>query len=155
MKDMFGITEITEKYVSSRRAEGFYVRLGWSEGRPSVSAGFNNKQFGSREKALEAAVVFRDNELGKLQKAGKWPVEKVLTKPMRNNKSGVLGVSRTRQWSRGKPSKDIYVWQASWHDPETKKPVNAKFSERKWGAEVAFDMACACREAKKNIYASM
>jgi len=148
--NMFGITELNYKHPS--RIPGFNVRLGWCNGKPSVNAEFSLKDYDSRGQALLKAILFRDKQLAKLIKEGKWPVEKSRTKPLKNNKSGVLGVSRTPQWSRNGPSKKIFVWQACWRDSVTNKAVSVKFSENKWGKETAFDMACACREAKQNIY---
>lgn len=151
--DMFGITELTWKHSS--RLPGFNVRLGWCNGRPSINAEFTIRDYKSRGKALHEAVLFRDKQLLKLKKEGKWPVDRTRTKPLKNNKSGVLGVSRTPQWGRGGPSKDIFVWQACWRDSVTRKAVSVKFSEKKWGKDVAFQMACACREARENIYKGM
>jgi len=148
--DMFGITELTTKHAS--RISGFNVRLGWCDGKPSVNAEFAMRDFESRGKALHKAVLFRDEQLAKLKREGKWPVDRGRTKPLKNSKSGVLGVSRTPQWGRSGPSKEIFVWQACWLDPVTKKAVSVKFSEKKWGEDIAFDMACACREAKENIF---
>ncbi len=150
MKTMFGITELTENHAN--RVAGFIVRLGWCAGRPSIHQEFSTEDFGGREHALQAAKTFRDEQLEKLKQEGKWPVERILTKPQCNNSSGVLGVSRSRQWSQGKPSNDIFCWQATWRCKVKKKAVTVKFSERKWGADTAFAMACACREAKRQIY---
>lgn len=148
--NMFGITELTSKHTS--RVPGFNVRLGWCDGKPSVNAEFAIRDYESRGKALYEAVLFRDTQLAKLKSEGKWPVDRSRVRPLKNSKSGVLGVSRTPQWGRTGPSKDIFVWQACWLDPETKKPISVKFSERKWGKDIAFNMALACREAKENIF---
>lgn len=75
--------------------------------------------------------------------------------PQKNNTSGVVGVSRTKQRDGNGNFSEIYSWQATWKDKETGKAVSARFSEKKWGADTAFSMACACRVAKKNIYSGV
>ncbi len=153
MNKMFGITELTEEH--SNRVPGFNVRLGWKDGKPVINSEFNNSKYGGRDSALAAAVDFRNKELKKLIQAGEWPVDRTHSKPGKRNKSGTVGVHRRKQWGKvnGKscPSDDIYVWVGTW----VKDGVAgaAQFSERKWGEQEAYEMACAARKAKMNPWA--
>ena len=142
---MFGITEIKESYTN--RTPGFQVRLGWKNGLPLIVAEFTT---------LEAATIYRDVELKKLKKAGIWPVDR--HRDMDNltvrNTSGINGVSRNSQ-SRTVNGvivkSSIYRWTATWCVGKTRK--TASFSENKWGADTACQMARECYEARENIHA--
>lgn len=152
--NMFGITELKENHIC--RVLGFNVRLGWKDNKPAINAEFGNKDWGGRNKALKAAIEYRDAEIAKMKATGKWPVDRsrAMDNPQVNNKSGVNGVHRARQWGRfsgGKRGKlNCFGWVASWFT--NGKIKTASFGETKWGAGDAFQMACNCREARANIY---
>ncbi len=73
---MFGITQITDKH--DKRVAGFIIRLGWCDGRASLSMEFSNKKYGGHKQALEKAISCRNEQLSKLKQEGKWPVERIL-----------------------------------------------------------------------------
>ncbi len=151
---MFGITELLEKH--SQRTPGFQVRLGWKDNKPALDTEFSIKDFKTREFALRAATKYRDKELNKMKAAGTWPVDlsRAMNNTQVNNKSGVNGVHRARQWGKlpgGKQGAlNCFSWVASWYIKG--KIKTASFGETKWGQKEAFQMACNCREARSNIY---
>jgi len=149
---MFGITEV-KLYHEGNRKPCFHVRIGWMMKVPKVEKVFNIDEYPSRITALADAKQFRDAELLKLINNGEWPPKTVYKKPWKNNKSGVIGVHRSRQYGGSKSRRkklDCYRWTATWYSQG--KIKTASFGETKWGITTAFKMACACREAKKNLY---
>ncbi len=152
--NMFGITEITPSHTN--RTPGFHVRLGWHEGKPAISKEFHLASYLSKEAILQAAIAYRNIEFESLKRSGNWPIDR--HRDMDNliirNTSGINGVHRARQHGnlpggqRGKLN--CFAWIASWQID--KKLKTASFAELKWGAETAKQMACNCREARRNIY---
>jgi len=153
MNQMFGITEITpELCEKGRRRPSFHVRLGWCDDKPSISEEFYLSKYDTREAALAVVIAFRDISLSQLQAQGKWPVDLTRTKPGVTNTSGTVGVRKSRQWSKANGIRfqtDVVVWTATWSIDA--KNGQCSFSEGRYGAK-AFDMAFACRKAKRNIY---
>jgi len=146
---MFGITKITEKHTT--RANGFFVRLGYSNRKPLITKSFKLSQFNnSTSGCLKAAKAFRDNELLRLKEDGLYPPDKRKVKPLTNSKSGVCGVSRTHQRSGGEAIPNLYIWQASWINDDRTKGY-ASFAEKKYGGDNAFKLACASRNEKKRV----
>ena len=150
--NMLGITKLTAKHKN--RIPGYIVRLGWTRGNPKISKEFSLADYATYEQALASALDFRDAGVAKLMEEEFWPKNRYrcMDNPQCNNKSGVNGVHRARQWGNkdGKrQALDCYAWVATWH--ENKKMKTASFAEMKWGADAAFQMACECREARENV----
>lgn len=145
MKPLFGISEVDDKGELC-----FWVRLGWKDKKPRVSKRFGFKKNRGRKEALSKATAYRDKELSRLKKLKLYPPTRERIKLPSNNKSGVVGVHRSRQSNRY-GSLNCYCWTATWSI--NGKVHTACFGETKWGELEAFEMACACRKAKRNIYA--
>lgn len=149
-KSMKGISRI-----DSRNTHGWYVRI-YGNGGVYSSKLFSDRQFGSRQKALENARIYRDHEqmvadLNKkdMRRNNQRPF---LRNPPRNNSSGVVGVHLVNTTVNGR---NVSYYQATW--TENKKPRSKKFyigAQR--SKEEAFNMAYEYRKEKeKELEASV
>ena len=133
--------------IDHNRTHGFQVRI-WRD-RKEYSCMFSDKKCGGRNAALFKAKEFEKNLI---EVFGKYNKHQDKKRPQKNNTSGILGVSRIKQLAGNKKFTGKYQWIATWVDPKTHKKKTVHFSENKYGAERAKEMAAACRLAKKNIF---
>lgn len=134
--------------IDSKNTHGWYVRIYGNGGVYSCKL-FSDRQFGSKQKALDNAKRYRDHEqmvadLHKrdLRNKGKQPF---LRKPPKNNVSGVVGVHEVKTKVNGKP---VHYYQATW--TENKKARSKKFYvTNKRSAEEAFKLAAEHRKQKE------
>ncbi len=144
---MFGITILNDK---NGYGYAYRVRLGWSKGKPMMQESFLFSHFESQSDALKAAQVFRDLCVKTMEDTGIFPIDKRRDTPTIRSKSGVCGVSRTHQRSGGVAMDNVYIWQAAWVNDDGSKGY-ACFAEKRYGAEEAYQLACASRMIRRNI----
>ena len=138
---MQGITKIKD---------GYWVRVGWLNKKPIFQKTFCFNKYSSQKQALKAAKDYRDKKIKELTSKGLYPPKRSKNKPSKRSSSGVCGVSRTNQRSGGEKIEGLHVWQAAWTNDDGTKGY-ASFAEEKYGADTAFEMACASRKIKKNF----
>ncbi len=129
--------------IDHNSTHGYQVRV-VREGKEH-SKHFSDNKYGGKKAARKAAIDFERALIKALGPPKKGP--RFLPK---NNKSGYLGVSKTRQYGRKGLYEDIWVWQATWVDEKSGKPVTTRFSENKYG-EKAKLLAIASRREKRRV----
>ena len=141
-----GISRIDSE---QKKMHGWYVRVRFNN--ETRSKFVTDRQHGSREQSLKAAVECRDRlerELGKPR------TDWVIVGSNPRNPVGVPGVRRAVKKYRGKDGK-VYeneVYEVSWNAGREKKG-RTSVSIRKYGELRAFRMACAIRrEKEQQIY---
>ncbi|NJR57625.1 MAG: AP2 domain-containing protein [Cyanobacteria bacterium CRU_2_1] len=97
---------------------------------------FSDKKYGGKEEALKAAEQHFD-ELDK-----QMPLDSPVGRMSVRNRSGIVGVSRTKSTRRGH---EYEYWQAWWGSGDYRKSV--KFSILKYGEEKAKQLAIEARRA--------
>jgi len=112
---------------------GYYVRLNWRG--TQYAKFFADKKYGGQQKALKAAEAHFD-ELDE-----KMPLDSQVGRMSVRNRSGIVGVSRTKSASRGH---QYEYWQARWGSGNDRK--SAKFSIHKYGEEEAKNLAITARK---------
>ena len=97
---------------------------------------------GGERQALAAARRWRKEKLREIRNSPE--AHNPLKRVQSNNKSGIVGVRRTKTaWSA--------VWSATWTENGTQ--FHRSFSIDKYGEDEAFRLACQARaEAEKSIY---
>lgn len=119
---------------------GWYVRV--YRNKKTYSKFFSDTKFGGKDKALETAILQKEELSRMISKIPKKPTKRrVVTKDKRNT-SGVLGVSRTSKKASNGKSYDCYT--VSWR-PEPKVQKSTSFSIKKYGEEKALEMAIELR----------
>lgn len=113
---------------------GYYVRLTWRGCQ--YAKFFSDKKYGGKQEALAAAERYFD-ELDE-----QMPLDSQVGRMSVRNRSGVVGVSRTKSVSRGHYYE---YWQARWGSGNQRK--SAKFSIHKYGEEQARELAIKARQA--------
>jgi len=98
---------------------------------------FGDRIFGSSERALQAARIWR-NDL--VRKIGALELARICTRSARNS-SGVVGVSKVTVVTNGATYE---FWQATW-SPEPGRRRCVKFSIRRYGDHEAFRLAVVAR----------
>lgn len=131
--------------IDSSNTHGWYVRI-YANGGVFTSKLFSDRQYGSKAKALESAVVFRDHNqmVADLQKSeGNYPPRKPFyKKPPKNNVSGVVGVHKVISIIGGK---EMTYFQSTWN--KDGKLLTKKFYvTKKRTEEEAFEQAKAYRK---------
>lgn len=99
---------------------------------------FGDRPYGGIRPAYEAARMWRDEMLEKLDDSGS---ARVCTRSARNS-SGVVGVSKVAVCASN--GETYYFWQATW-SPEPGQRRCVKFSIRRHGDRTAFRMAVEAR----------
>ncbi len=123
--------------IDSRETHGWFVRV-YNES-VTYSKLFSDRKIGSMRKAYEAAIHFRD-EL--YEAVGKnFPTRRVVRRD-RRNKTGVIGVCRTRKRNASGSYNEFF--SVSW-SPEYGSHKCRMFSIQKYGEEEAFHRACQLR----------
>jgi len=126
-------------YEGKAPSFGWWVRFKRKDKK--ISQAFYDSKFGSEEKALEAAILFRDAieaelEIGKIARGigGE------------QSKSGIIGVARVKSTSKkAYGTYTYYLWQAKWIE-NPRKQVSRKFSVTKYGEEEALRLAIETRQ---------
>ena len=105
---------------------------------------FPDKKHGGKRKALQLARQFRDELIAKHPPITRTEVARKLQK---NNRSGVSGVCRFASvyWLADGRQRRNWYWEAIWPTSPGKSETK-RFSEKKYGKEGAFTMACEARE---------
>lgn len=145
----YELRKITRIDIKGRKSHnkgthGWQVRFqSPSDKSKDINQFFNDSKFGGKEKALEAAKHFRDAM--EIEYDPEHPGS-LNTMRKTRNKSGFIGVHRTKRISRKKYGTYIYdVWQA--HYPiEKNKHRSRAFSISKHGEEGALKLAIEWRE---------
>lgn len=105
---------------------------------------FSDGRHGGRQKALEAAIRFRDATLSQLHDA-RYPVWR-RNRKRRNNTSGIVGVGRYVSREQGRRGiVERVSWQAFWDGPDGRRHTR-KFSVNLHGERRARDLAPRARE---------
>jgi hypothetical protein len=125
-----GISRIDQP---EKNNHGYYVRL--TRQGEQYAKFFSDKRYGGKRKAKKAAKEFLEELEAELP-----PVNLVGIKSVRN-KSGYVGVNRTKSTSRGHTYE---YWQAFWNSGGVRR--SAKFSINKYGAREAKKLAIAARK---------
>ena len=119
---------------------GWWVRF-YVE-RKRLSQLFSDNKFGGKENALKAAQTYRDAMEREVRPKQTEHMPNVKTK---RNRSGIVGVSRSKRTTHRKGKKYIsYVWQAEWIKPNGKRGIR-RFSIKDHGEEEALKMAIEAR----------
>jgi hypothetical protein len=129
--------------IDSDSTHGWQVRV-YRHGK-TYSKLFSDRKCGSREKAFELAVAYRDQLEQSVQAMPGSEPKRRLIQQNRNNATGVLGVSRT--FKRDRLGREHEVYAVSWN-PEPGQARGTSFSISKYGDETAFKMACRLRFQK-------
>lgn len=127
--------------IDSKNTHGWFVRVYNRD--VTHSKLFSDKKYGGREEALHLALEYRD-ELEAQVRANS-PGRRVVQRDKRN-KSGVIGVCRTRKRNRNGTYSECY--SVSW-SPEVNIKKCRTFSIQKYGEEEAFRLACELRKSKE------
>jgi len=132
--DTYGIARIDLPRASTH---GWQVRL--QRRGEKFGKYFADRQFGGARAAYEAARIWRDTLLERLEEDGGGA--RVCLKSARNS-SGVVGVSKVAVSASN--GETYYFWQATWcPSPGQRRCV--KFSVRKHGDRQAFRLAVEAR----------
>jgi hypothetical protein len=115
---------------------GWQVRL--QRGGVRHARYFSDRAAGGSQQSLAAAVAWRDERLATLANEVR---ARVCVSSARNS-SGVIGVSRVI--IRSSPGVEYVFWQASW-TPVQGRRQTIRFSVKRHGDEVAFQLAVAAR----------
>jgi hypothetical protein len=138
--DLRNIKRFNYSYGTRTSSFGWWVRF--KRKREKFHQFFSDKAFGSEEKSLEAAKVYRNAieiELG---------IAKVVSGiGGAKSKSGITGVNRAISISKKSyGTYTYYFWQAHWTNKSGKRE-SKRFSVSRWGEEEALRLAI---EARKN-----
>lgn len=133
--------------IDSKKTHGWQVRITY-QGK-YYSKLFSDSLHGGRDKALERAILYR-NQLEK--KIGRPRTDRVIVTKSPRNKTGVIGVRRTYHYTGsykedGSPN-TTEVYEVSWQ-PEKNKIQKKTFSIRKYGEKEAFRLAYEFRKEKE------
>lgn len=134
--------------IDSGSTHGWFVR-GYRNGK-TYSRLFSDLKCGSKEKAYQEALDFRDKLYEKLEDIPRAPRSRRIVLHDARNSTGVLGVCRTAKRSPNGTVNECY--SVSWR-PEPGKQKCTSFSIRKYGEKKAFQLAVAHRKKMlKEIY---
>lgn len=115
---------------------------------------FTDKAYGSKRKALLAAITFRDKALSRYPSVR---YKRHLYERNTRNKTGVVGISYRGYW-KPKDNGGRYWnenYHARWTDPESRKQCHRSFSIKKYGKRGAKQLAIQLRlkmERKIKLY---
>lgn len=126
--------------IDSATTKGWLVR-GYKNGK-RYSKLFSDKKLGDTEKALDAAKIFRDQLIEKLNSIPSKPRAKKIVLRDSRNSTGVIGVSRLSK--KGKNGNTIEFYSVTWR-PSPCQQKCTSFSIRKYGQELAFKKAVSYR----------
>ena len=131
--------------IDSRQTHGWFVRV-YRDGK-THSKMFSDGVHGDREKALEIARKYKD------EYEEKHPPslinQRLRLKPLKNNKTGIPGISETFGRAQGNRGKKMPCFCVSWV-PTPYKPRSKKFFFSKYGnRESAFEASVEFRKEKE------
>lgn len=129
--------------IDSGSTHGWFVR-GYKNGR-TYSKLFSDKKWGTKAKALVAAKEYRATLQEELAQIPQKPRARRIVNRDSRNKTGVLGVSRTKKKSPTGAVSECF--SVSWR-PEPGVQKCTSFSIQKYGEKKAFEMAVALRMKK-------
>lgn len=144
------------KYKGISRVEnetmmGWFVRV-YLNGKVYCNKYFSDFKYEGKRKALSASVDYRNEkteERNETYPDSRNPRRKILHD--KRNKTGVIGVSRTRRKNKNGTFTEYY--QATWYPKRGGKAVSKSFSISKFGEKKAFEFAVSARtEAEKKIF---
>ncbi len=124
--------------IDSRDTHGWFVRV-YNES-VTYSKLFSDRKMGGRKNALEFAIAFRDDLIRELGKT--YPARRIVRRD-RRNKTGVIGVCRTRKRNSSGTYSEFF--SVSW-SPDYGSHKCRMFSINKYGEKEAFRKACAWRK---------
>ncbi|MCH8568176.1 MAG: hypothetical protein LAT67_07930 [Balneolales bacterium] len=126
--------------IDSKGTHGWYVRV-YKNGK-TYSKLYSDNKYNGKERALKFAKKAREMALETIKSLPDKPVRRLVTSDKRN-KSGVVGVSKTRKKAASGEYTEYY--QVTW-SPKPGKIKNRQWSVRKYGEDGAFERAKAFRE---------
>ncbi len=135
--------ETTPKGISridSGSTHGWYVRV-YRNGK-TYSKLYSDNKYGGKEKALKYAEKAREMAQESIEKIPKKYTKRMVTKTKRN-KTGIVGVSRTRKKNRS--GKFSEYFQVTWTADEG-VVKNRQWSIKKYGEREALKMAVMFRD---------
>ncbi|NIB42384.1 AP2 domain-containing protein [Pseudomaricurvus alkylphenolicus] len=138
-KVMYGISRIDD---DSHNTHAWRVSLR-RNGKTHVK-NFPDKKCGGKRKALNQAKEYRDEFIASNPPMTRQEFSSI---KRRNNTSGVTGVCRfaTKTYLADGTERLYWSWEASW--PTTRgESESVRFSEKKYGAQEAFEKAVEARE---------
>ena len=144
-----GISRIDQE---SRNTFGWYVRVMFNG--KQVSKFFSDKVHGSRKKALEAAVRYRDEAEKKL---GRPRTDRQVIARQTRNSSGIVGVQLRTKVQRTKDGERIVnkYYVVTWN-PEPGRVKTIFVPVEKYGERGALLKACSIRrEKEKQMYGTV
>jgi len=121
-----------------RKVHGFMVRI-MRRGTMHQEF-FSDKRYGGKRKARQAA----DDRLAELRRDLPESVEQKGMLTQRNN-TGKVGVHLAHDIDKRWPDCEYYSYVASWLDFNLKR-INVKFSCKKFGDKMAWELACIARD---------
>ena len=141
-----GHTHVSRIDQPEKNNHGWYVRI--RRDGATTSKFFRDTKFGTRAKALRAAIAFRDDLLENLSR----PLSRRKAMPTTGrNTSGIVGVARRTMRRRDGRVGGSY-WVATW-SPGNGKTARKLFSIAELGERGALLAACACRrDREREIY---
>ncbi len=141
-KDMKGISRI-----DSNGTHGWYVRV-YKNGK-TYSKLYSDNKYNGKERALKFARKAREMAVETMRSIPDEPVRRFVTSDKRN-KSGVLGVSKTKK--KLKSGRTVHYYQVTW-SPKPGKLKNKQWSTLKYGEDKAFRLAVEFRDrVMREIY---
>lgn len=142
LNELRNITRFDQNSPSGRGigTHGWWVRFCIEHKR--LTQLFSDNKFGGKEKALEAAKIYRDAIERDVRPKQTDHLPNIKTK---RNRSGIVGVNRSKGTTHKNGKRYIYyVWQAHWPKLDG-KVVSRKFSINKYGEEEALRLAIKAR----------
>src|ERR1044072_2301610 len=144
-----GISRIDQP---SRKTFGWYVRVNFNN--KQVSKFFSDKANGGKQKALEQAVLFRDQAEKKL---GRPRTDRQVIARNPRNSSGIMGIQRkTKTVKTDEGEREIEKYYVVTWNPEPGRVERIFVSIDKYGDKAALLKACAIRrEKEREMYGSV
>lgn len=128
-----------------RKTVGWYVRVTFNNQQRSKF--FSDHVHGGKEKALEAAIAYRNEVEGEL---GKPRTERLVIAHNSRNRTGIMGVRRKTKVIKTKTGERVVnnVYEVTWN-PEPGRLRRTWVSIDEYGEEAALRKACAIRREKE------
>ena len=123
---------------ADRKVHGFMVRI-MRRGTMHQEF-FSDKRCGGKRKARKAA----DDRIAELRRELPEPVEQKGVMTQRNS-TGKVGVHVAHDIDKRWPDCEYWSYVASWLDVNQKR-INVKFSCKKYGDKMAWELACIARD---------
>lgn len=108
---MFGITRLDYE----RTGKGWWVRLGWKDGKPAFQETVMDSDYGGKRQAGEVASKLRDEAFVDIWVEGVIPPSAPRPIRTRRNQTGVPGMSRSRTASKAGGG-CFLGWKVNWRE---------------------------------------